>query len=338
MAKGLIDALIDMDALGSDARRALLRAATDGLMVAPDRYSRKDMVLFDLLFSRAAQTMDQSVRRILALALIRAGAREAQVRAAMQETPSPNERILRRSVMQTQADILSILIENADPLEAPPPELGDEGGMLSLSDELLTWLFYYQVSAYRAALSPRLGDARATTLARNVLRLRGETTAGAMVAARDEVVTARRTVRDWARRQSLSGEILVELLEARAMTEFVFALMTMFDLDAATALRALNDPSLESLAIVMKAGNVRRAAFTKIVTGFRYRRTDEGRIDRLLPLYDRLPTENAERVMRFWRLRVAESAGDFERESVVGAVPAPAAEAATDAASRSAVA
>lgn len=307
--------LISLEEEGSsEGRRALLREVTDAFMVASDRYHRRDMAVFDLLLSRTATAMDVRLRRIITVALARAGAREEIVHHAISQIASPNERFLRRSVTQTVRDLCAFLIENSDG-PGPTEELSlDDGNSLTLPSLLTYWLYQYQLSFYCENLTPLMGAERTGTLLRSADRFREEVIKAASDAGREEVVIARRTIKDWTKHQTMTDDILVELLEARAMTEFIFACTTMFKLDVATLFRSLNDQTFESLAIIAKAHNVRRAVFAKTVFGFRHRRTDEGAAERVLPIYDRLPQETAERALRFLALRIAEASGTDDND------------------------
>ncbi|MEM6648702.1 MAG: DUF2336 domain-containing protein [Pseudomonadota bacterium] len=316
MSKSPLERLIEIDtAVSSEDRRDVLRDVTDTFMVAPDRYGRRDMSLFDLLLSRTASAMDERLRRVLALALVRSGARDEVVRFALTETPSPNGRFLRRSVMQTRQDILAFLQEESDDAAIDGDHTFADGNTLTLPALICHWLFQYQSTFYRKALSLKIGPDRSETLARAIERCRDKIVEDALVVAREEIVVARRTVKDWGRRQAITEDILAELLEARAMTEFIFALVGVFEFDTATTIRVLNDTSFESLAIAAKASDIRRSVFAKTILGFRQRKTDKTQTDRILSLYDKLPNEAAERAMRFWRVRVMElSAADTNEQ------------------------
>lgn len=313
VSKNTLDKLIDLDGqTDSNERRAILREVTDALMVAPDRYGRRETVYFDLLLSRCAQAMDDRVRRILAMALVRSGAREEHVRTALRDIPSPNGRFLRRSVTQTRADLLCFLQENTEP--APTTELvGDpafsDGNSLTLPTLIREALYLYLTSQYCNAIAPKIGKDRTQLLQRTTARLQAEVVTAAEETAREEITIARRTVQDWTRRQAITDDLLADLLEARAMTEFIFALMARFDLDTATTLRMLNDASFESLAIMARSQNVRRSVFAKTVMGFRNRRTDDTQTNRILSYYEKLPQEAADRAVRFWRVRISDMSG-----------------------------
>ncbi|WOI53985.1 DUF2336 domain-containing protein [Parvularcula sp. LCG005] len=290
----------------SDERRAVLREVTDPFMVAPDRYGSREMELFDILLSRVAQAMDQRVRRLLAMALVRTGAGDEVVRLALTGLPSCNINFLRRSVVQTRADLFRFLQENTPMADIEGDDTFSDANSMTLPSLFLMWLYAFQVSSYLTALSPRIGDDRTRVLARAIERLRTNMVTESSESAREEIVIARRTVREWARRDAVTDDVLADLLESRAMTEFIFALMARFNLDAATTIRTLNDTTFESLAIVFKAHDVRRSVFAKTLAGFTNRKTDEGSRDRILRLYDRVTPEAAERAMRFWRIRVAD--------------------------------
>ncbi len=310
MSKSPLQRLIALEEVeDSEGRREVLREVTDSFMVASDRYGRREMALFDLVLPRTASAMDRRLRRLFALALVRAGGREEHVRMILSEIGSPNERFLRRSVTKTKRDLLETLREQADPADFDGDPALDDGSALRLPKLLLAWCYHYLVCGYRDSLRLKIGAERADVLERTASRFREEITEAAAAEAQDEIVTARRTVADWAKREAITDVVLADLLEARAMTEFIFALMNTLNLDASTTVRILNDTSFESFAVAARSGNMRRSVFAKTIHGFKNRRTDQNAADRILSLYGKLDVENAERAMRFWRLRVAEHGG-----------------------------
>jgi len=315
MSTGPLERLIALDPkTSSEERREVLREVTDSFIVAPDRYGRRHMALFDLLLSRTANAMDLRLKKLIVLTLIRAGARDEHVKLALLKVPSANERLLRRSVLQTVKDIQTFLEENADVAENELPEglSLDDGNSVQLPSAILTWMFHYQLTVYRDALTPKIGVDRVGLMERTAKRFREQIIKHASDSGRDELVVARRTIADWTRRQSMTEQVLTELLEARAMTEFILAASAMFDIDPATMIRTVNDTSFQSLAILMKSNNIRRATFAKVISGFQDRRTDHDVSEKVLPLYDRLMPESAERAIRFLRVRVSDLAGGHE--------------------------
>ncbi|MEM9234701.1 MAG: DUF2336 domain-containing protein [Pseudomonadota bacterium] len=307
MSTGPLERLISLDQNApSDERREVLRAVTDSFIVASDRYGRRDMALFDILLSRSANAMDLRLRKLIVMTLIRAGARDEHVKHALTTIPSPNERFLRRSVLQPVNDLQIFLQENADTKDIPEGISLHDSNSIQLPSAILYWLFHYQLTIYRDALLPRIGADRIGLMERTAIRFQDQIINTARETGRDEVVVARRTISDWIRRQAMTEEVLTELLEARAMTEFMLAAAHMFDIDTSTMIRTVNDTSFQSLAILMKSHNVRRATFGKIITGFRYRKTDRTQAEAILPLYDRLTPEAAIRAVRFLRVRVSD--------------------------------
>lgn len=307
LATSPLENLINLSETADSAeRRAVLREVTEAMMAAPDRYGRREMSVFDLLLSRTANEIDRRLRRVLTLALIRAGAREEHTKLALKDLPSPNETFLRRSATQTKRDLLSLLMEKSRNAEIPAATAEDTGNALALPDHFLLWLYQYQLTHYAGALTPKIGADRAEIMYRTALRAREALLATATEAAREEIVVARRTIRDWTRRRCVTEDLLSDLLESRAMTEFTFALMALFEVDTATAFRVLNDSSHESLAIACRSTGMKRSIFARMLSGFSDRATDSENIERILGLYERLPRPSAERAMRFWRLRAAD--------------------------------
>lgn len=320
MASGPVEILISLDPQApSDERREVLRRVTDNFIVASDRYGRREMVLFDILLSRTANAMDLRLKKLIVMTLIRAGARDEHVRHALKVMPTPNERFLRRSVTQTVSDLMVFLRENADASDIPEGLTGEDGSAVKLPSSLLFWMFHYQLTAYRDALLPKIGTDRVGLMERTAIKFREQIIAFAEEFGRDEIIIARRTVNDWTRRQAMTEEVLTELLEARAMTEFLLAAAHMFSVDVATMIRTVNDSSFQSLAILMKAHNIRRATFAKVIAGFQDRKSDVDASERILPLYDQLMPEAAERAIRFLRVRISDIGVGYEDAAVAAA-------------------
>lgn len=293
----------------SDHRRAVLRDVTDMFMTAPDRYGRRDMSVFDLLLSRTAQALDIRIRRAALSVLEQYGVPRDDIATFAEETTSPNETFLRRSVTQTAKDIFLFLREHTDDMGEDAPVNLEDGHSLQLPSALPFWIAEYHLKYYADRIRIVYGTDAANAFTTVLRETRDEIISSAIEAGRTEIVIARRTVKDWSRQGIVNDTVLAELLEARAMTEFIFASSALFDIDTCTMVRVLNDASFESLAVIAKSKNVRRSILAKTLFGFRRRRTDEGATERLLPLYDLLPQETAERAVRFWRVRVSELNG-----------------------------
>lgn len=104
--------------------------------------------------------------------------------------------------------------------------------------------------------------------------------------------------------------MLVNLAKQKRGTEVTIVFGKLAGLDLATAKRVLGDPNPEALAIAARACRFDRQTFSTLALS----RADETRslsaAYELLELYDKVPVEAAQRVMRFWRVR--NSTGDAQ--------------------------
>jgi hypothetical protein len=107
----------------------------------------------------------------------------------------------------------------------------------------------------------------------------------------------------------LNEALLVDLLAKRQYREFIYGLAYLTDLDIRTAQRIFYDPGCEALAIACKAKNFKHESFATLLA-----HTKKGggskEVDtvELLELYRTLDVADAERTMRFWRVRASQSA------------------------------
>lgn len=108
----------------------------------------------------------------------------------------------------------------------------------------------------------------------------------------------------------VTENMLVTLAKQKRMTEVSIVFAKLAGLDLMTGKRVLADPNPEALAIAARACRFDRQTFSTLALS----RADETRslsaAYDLLELYDKVPVDAAQRVMRFWRVR--NSAGDAQ--------------------------
>ena len=102
--------------------------------------------------------------------------------------------------------------------------------------------------------------------------------------------------------------MLVTFAQQKRLGELAIVFAKLADLDLKTARRVLADPNPEALAIVCRACRFDRQTFSTLALS----RADEARsvggaFD-LLSLYDKVPPDAAQRVIRFWRVRTGATA------------------------------
>lgn len=190
-----------------------------------------------------------------------------------------------------------------------------------LPPQLLTQMYFFVSSALKREilkrsdlLDPRLIDEAVETNRKKILK-------DAVVDAEQDVTAARRYVEERIRANAVNEALLKDLMEKQRKTEFLLAFSHHCGVDPATAQRILSDRSFESLAIAARSAGLERSTFAKIVFGVQRGEDEQQKALRILDLYLKVPQEAAERVMRFWRLRM-ESPAPATGEAA-GPEPAP---------------
>ena len=101
----------------------------------------------------------------------------------------------------------------------------------------------------------------------------------------------------------VTENMLVNLAKQKRIAEVAIVFAKLAGLDLAAAKRVLADPNPEALAIASRACRFDRQTFSTLALS----RADETRslsaAYELLELYDKVPVEAAQRVIRFWRVR-----------------------------------
>ncbi len=123
-----------------------------------------------------------------------------------------------------------------------------------------------------------------------------------------------------ARRGALTENQLLHLMHQQRPLEFLVAFAKFAEVETSTMSRVLDDATGKSLAIVCKASGLSPTTFRDIamspMTGIK---TDAGGYRPLVNAYSRLAATDAQRVIRFWRMRQHVIEGD-------GPTPQPAVE------------
>ncbi len=305
-----LERLIDLsNDAPSQERRNLLREMTDCLLAAPDRYTIKEMENFDVLFSRSSLIMERKLSRILAMALTKSNAPREIVQKLLIGQNTYAAQILRRSVTQTSRDILATIRERAtQQFNAPAksPSADDRTipeNRYSIPSTMMDEMYRFHYIALRHKIISEMGPDIAPLLDRTAKRFRTKTLEDTLEEARTEVIDAKRVIADKVKYNQLTEELILELIETRASTEFLYAFAAKIETDIATAQRVLNDMTWEALCVSCRAANMSRGLFAKLVYSMQKRDSDQTPALRIIGLYNKLPTDSAERVMRFWQLR-----------------------------------
>ncbi|WP_291844106.1 DUF2336 domain-containing protein [Maricaulis sp.] len=115
---------------------------------------------------------------------------------------------------------------------------------------------------------------------------------------------AQKFVRSMAMRKKLDGGLLARLLREGDLVKFRVAFAEMTGVDYTAAKRAIEQESIDPLALICKSAGFDKALFVTLAVLRHNRGEDAFRDARELgKLYDRITEEDAARAMRFWRMR-----------------------------------
>lgn len=320
--KSALELLIEHPKNGSsEERRDLLRLNTNSFITAPDRYGNRDMEFFDLLFSRTLLAMDKRLRRGLAMAMAKSGVPKDHVKKMLRGETSTVSQILRRSATQTREDILICVRERTTALYKAPLRTNSSADILSntnrftlpklLLEESYRYIFFSQRHYVATLQDQNLLD----VLGRTAKRFRPKIIEDSQTEVRDDITHARKFVNDKLRRNTLNEDYLSELLETSGSVEFTFALAALLKIDLTTSQRVLNDTSWETLALACRSAKVSRAFFAKLTNSMQRRQSDQPNMERIIGLYNKIPEDAAERVMRFLQIRIA-SLADLQEPAI----------------------
>lgn len=107
---------------------------------------------------------------------------------------------------------------------------------------------------------------------------------------------------------TLSERKILQLLGQGAVPEFVAGLARLMLVETEAVRRAISDQTGKGLAILCKAGGLKRATFRHIAGSPRlFHKRSPGELSRIVSIYDRLDEGEAQRVLRFWRDRKEEA-------------------------------
>lgn len=102
---------------------------------------------------------------------------------------------------------------------------------------------------------------------------------------------------------AITESLLVTLARQKRWREMTAVFARLAALDIRTAARVLSDPNPEGLAIAARACRFDRSTFSTLVLERHTGAMSVNETYDLVGLYDRIPPEAAQRVMRFWRIR-----------------------------------
>lgn len=172
-----------------------------------------------------------------------------------------------------------------------------------LPPQLLTQLYFFVSPALKREilkrsdmLDPALIDQAVTVNRKKTLDQALRDLDGAMTPAAQLVIEALK--------QNDADESLFKALIAdRRPTEFLYAFAHYAGVDVSSAQAIVKDRNFEALAVACRAGGLERQTFARIVFGLLKGEGDNAKALRILDLYEKVPADAAERIMRFWRMR-----------------------------------
>jgi uncharacterized protein (DUF2336 family) len=200
---------------------------------------------------------------------------------------------------------LETMTERADQAEILHEPLIHRAG---LPLDLLNALFFKVSASLKREIVRRTGDVDPALIDQAIHETEKRLQRVA-VASDPERLSAEAYVAKLARSGPVTESLLASLARQRRFAEAAMVLARLAGLDLSTARRVLNDSHAEALAIVCRACRFSRQTFSTLALerDGELRTASEARS--LIDLYGKLSVEAAERVMRFWRLRVHAAAG-----------------------------
>lgn len=115
---------------------------------------------------------------------------------------------------------------------------------------------------------------------------------------------AEKFIRTKAVRKQLDGNLLVRLLRDKEYLKFQVGFAEMADIDVTAARRAIDQPSIDPLALICKAAGFEKALFVTLAI-LRHENAQDAFKDAkaLGSLYDAVDAGDADRALRFYRMR-----------------------------------
>lgn len=183
-----------------------------------------------------------------------------------------------------------------------------------LPPDLMNEMFFAVSTSLKEFILSRTADMDPDVLEKMLADAERQTARRVRIAQRAPS-SAEQFINDKQAKRQLNEQLLVALLRARQMPEFVVGFARLAEIDLATAKRLVADEGAEGLAIACRAAGFEKATFSTIVllaNPAKTRTVQE--TNALFALYDRVKLDAAQRVMRFWKVR---------REALKPEAPAP---------------
>jgi len=213
-----------------------------------------------------------------------------------------NDRVLERIVQNKGAtfsrrtmETVVTRAEKNERLHKPVLERHD------LPPDLMHEMFFHVSAQLKAFILQRTADIDPAVLD-NALASAERKAAQIMVAGSTD--NADQFIADKEAKRELNEALLIALLRAQKVPEFVAGFSRLTGIDKKTVRHLLTEKGCEGLAIAARAARFDRATFASIVflADPKMKRTP-GEVQKIAELYDKISNETAGRVIRFWKVR-----------------------------------
>ena len=111
-------------------------------------------------------------------------------------------------------------------------------------------------------------------------------------------------VNEMIQKKKLNEALLVQLAHAAQMSELIHAFARLAEVDVKTVRRLVNARNTEGIAIICRSQRFERATFSALALCLGRGAGEAGKsVHDVLEVYEKVSSESAQRVMRFWRIR-----------------------------------
>ncbi len=202
--------------------------------------------------------------------------------------------ILSRSAMET----IVARAEKVERLRKPIATRGD------LPPDLLNEMFFVVSAELKRFILDRMKDVDPALLDAAIrqterrIKMQGP-------AQDPEQAKAESLVEQMTKGQAINEALVVALAKQKRMLELTVAVARLAQIDFKTARRVLQDKNPEALAILARACRFDRSTFSTLALMNADAARSLTETYELIALYDKVPFEAAQRVMRFWQVRKA---------------------------------
>ncbi len=111
-------------------------------------------------------------------------------------------------------------------------------------------------------------------------------------------------VAEMAQQKKLNEALLIQLVRQEQLTELIHAFAKLAEVDVKTVRRLVNARNVEGVALICRSMRFERSTFSALAMYLGRGTGEAGKsVHEVLDLYEKVTSESAQRVMRFWRVR-----------------------------------